>query len=249
MSEKELSQEEMKVVNSADNEDEDRFLGYMRAAAILATAQCGRSVEKMRDIFDEHLSQYCQRFKSPINIKNIVGYVFKKPQDNNPAFHEIVTGAKLYSVEHFCRINNANYLFHVYPYPETPYDEEENMALEDEIDTETLNALMDAVKAEITGESEKEKFIKCVKAASKAAFGTNNTSAAGSCRQFMNYMYKLLIVEEIRSDRLCVHVRCHSREDEYTYFNMFSRGSKYEMSCEYGGYSENYFSYHAYLFG
>lgn len=245
MSEKELLQE-TKAVNSASNEDEERFLGYMQAAALLATDHCDRSVEKMRDIFDANLSEYCRKFNSPINIKNVVIYIFKEPEDDNPAFHEMVVGAKLYSVRQFCRINNVYYLFNLYSYPETSLNDEENMA--GKIDIETLDALMDAAKAEIgTGQSE-EQFISCVKLASRTAFKDSKTNMISSCQVFIYLLRKLLMIYDFNINKLCTHVRCHSREDEYTYFSMLSRGYKYEMSCEYGGYSESYISYHAYLF-
>ncbi len=111
MSEKELLQED------PHNEEEKCFIDYMKVAAILATAHCDRNVNKMKEIFNENLTELCKKYKSPINIDNVVAYVVREKKDRlNAPFQKYEQGCKYFDVIEYCRSNKANYIFYLYSF-------------------------------------------------------------------------------------------------------------------------------------
>ncbi len=113
MSEKELSQEDIQEVNSIRDEDEERFLGYMREAAQLAFNQTDKDI---CDSFVEKLTELCEKYKSPINIKNAIFYVYVAKEFDNMYFGAMSIKARRFVVQEYNRFESTVYQFDLYSF-------------------------------------------------------------------------------------------------------------------------------------
>ncbi len=126
---------------------------------------------------------------------------------------------------------------------------EENKELAEQIDFKALDALAEALMAEIdVNRSEKERFIDCVELASKQAFQNDSNNLFITISEYSRLMLNMLALNEIKHDKLCLYLLNDSDPDTFYYFSMFFRGHKYEHGTSHGGFSENYISFYAYLF-